>query len=311
MKRTLVIDRKNTELDIENQRLVIRIKDQRTQSIPLHLLDNIVIASPIQLQSQLLNRLISHNLAISFLPSHHQHQIVNITPQQHGNHARKMRQYQMASQPSQALNLAKTILRTKLFGQLRNTQRWQRNYPHARSALASAHKAIIATIAKAKYAKNIPTLMGYEGQAARAYFSGVSAMLAPSYGFSGRNKRPPKDPINTALSYSYSLAQHAIEALISANGLEPAFGFLHQISYGRDSLACDLLELIRPAIDAWIIQLFAQQVLTPAHFYHKGGACYLSKTGREHFYQHWAAKRRALMRHTQALLTRSIHFYEK
>lgn len=308
MKKMLVLDRKNTELDIENQRLIVRIQEQRPQTIPLDMVDNIIVASPIALQSQLLNRLMSHNLVITFMPSHPSHRVASLIPNQHGNHQRKVLQYQACNNPTRALAIAKAILRTKLFGQLRNTQRWQRSYPQARLALTSAHKNIVANIAKSKHAKNIDTLMGYEGQAAHAYFAAIAAMVAPSYGFTGRKKRPPTDPINAILSYSYTLAQNDIEAALFACGLEPALGFLHQISYGRNSLACDVLELIRPAIDAWVLNLFAKQFLTTDHFFTQDQACLLNKTGREHFYQHWAAKRRILLRHVLRLLNKSISY---
>lgn len=61
-------------------------------------------------------------------------------------------------------------------------------------------------------------------------------------------------------------------------------GFLHRPAHGRESLACDLIEPLRPRADAWVWSLFRERALRGEHFSNDKGACLLGKTGREAFY---------------------------
>ncbi|MFY9180146.1 MAG: CRISPR-associated endonuclease Cas1 [Venatoribacter sp.] len=310
MSELLVIDRKHTELDIENGRLIVRIQNQKPATVPLALINQIVIATPLQLSSQLLNRLSLHNICIVFIANHPSHQTCWIIPQNHGNHARKLKQYQLVNDTAQSLKLAKTILSAKLRGHYRNLSRWQRNYPAARKPLNDARQRLELSFIKIASATSVESLLGIEGAAARDYFQAISSMVSQSYNFTGRNRRPPKDPINSLLSLCYSMAQHEAESSLAAFGLDSGLGFLHKISYGRESLACDLLETVRGNLDAWALNLLAKQTLTTEHFKYKDGACFLTKAGREKFFIAWRHKRRFITRYFYKIIQQHIKEYE-
>ena len=69
----------------------------------------------------------------------------------------------------------------------------------------------------AEAAASMPTLLGVEGNAARAYFGAFNGMLKPRrtpddalranwrFDFDGRNRRPPRDPVNAMLSFAYAM----------------------------------------------------------------------------------------------------------
>lgn len=302
----LVIDRKNTQMEASAGRLTLRIPDQRPVSLPLAPLERILVATPVQMSSQLLNHLSTHQVAIIFLPGNHRHTACWITPHSHGDHQRRLQQYQLASQPEQQLRLARLIVRHKLIGQKRNIQTWQQQFPASKSALQRSKDTLSLSLGKLNQASSQDSLMGLEGTAAHAYFQGISQMLAPSYGFTGRNRRPPKDPINALLSLSYTLGQHEAEAALTAHGLDVGIGFLHSTSYGRPSLGCDLLELARPAIDQWVLQLFISRTLTPEHFQYQGEACRLGKAGRQHYFIAWARFRHSIKKRFHRLVRKAI-----
>ena len=72
-----------------------------------------------------------------------------------------------------------------------------------------------------------------------------------------------------------------------AAGLDPLLGFYHRPAFGRESLACDLIEPLRPAVDDWIWRQFNTAQLRPEHFGTDKGACLIGKAGRGHFYAGW------------------------
>jgi CRISPR-associated protein Cas1 len=92
-------------------------------------------------------------------------------------------------------------------------------------------------------------------------------MVPPEIGFDGRNRRPPRDPLNALLSFGYVLAGNEIQALLDGMGFDPYLGFYHQIDYGRPSLALDLLEEFRaPLVDRLCTRLLNLRVFQKEDF---------------------------------------------
>lgn len=98
-------------------------------------------------------------------------------------------------------------------------------------------------------------LLGIEGTAARLYFEHFTGMLRPdaraTFAAAGpleRTRRPPQDPLNCLLSYSYSLLSKDLTATCYSVGLDPYIGLYHRPRFGRPALALDLMEEFRPLI---------------------------------------------------------------
>lgn len=88
--------------------------------------------------------------------------------------------------------------------------------------------------------------------------------------FNGRNRRPPLDPVNALLSFVYTLLTNEVTSAINACGLDPYMGALHEISYGRPSLACDLVEEYRTFLgDRLVLGLINRKVMTPDDFIYR------------------------------------------
>lgn len=101
-------------------------------------------------------------------------------------------------------------------------------------------------------------------------------MLPPALGFTGRNRRPPRDPANACLSLGYTLLHAEAVTAAQAAGLDPLLGFYHRPAFGRESLASDLIEPLRAEVDAWVAALFRDRALREDHFTRPespGGAC--------------------------------------
>ena len=144
---------------------------------------------------------------------------------------------------------------------------------------------------------SLERLRGLEGGAASAYFSAYTSLFPGSLGFSKRKRRPPTDPVNALLSLTYTLLHWEAVREIELTGLDPIIGFYHDFEYGRESLACDLIEPLRPHADRWIWELFRNRVFTARDFTQgkERPGCYLKKGGRKRFYplyEEWAKEAR-------------------
>jgi CRISPR-associated protein Cas1 len=105
----------------------------------------------------------------------------------------------------------------------------------------------------AESATCVESLLGIEGYAARIYFQAFSSMLkstgpGASFSFEGRNRRPPRDPVNALLSLAYSLLAKEFVVVLAGIGFDPYLGFLHQPKPGKPCLALDLMEEFRPLV---------------------------------------------------------------
>jgi CRISPR-associated protein Cas1 len=133
-------------------------------------------------------------------------------------------------------------------------------------------------------ASTVQRLRGIEGAAAASYFSAFAPLFPADLAFAGRNRRPPKDPVNAALSLGYTLLHFEAVNACHAAGLDPYVGFYHEPAYHRESLAADLIEPLRASVDAWVWRLFAERDLRGESFVQEEGGCLLKKHGREVFY---------------------------
>lgn len=145
--------------------------------------------------------------------------------------------------------------------------------------------------------KNLASLRGIEGSSASIFFGAYRHFFDECWQFNERNRRPPKDPVNVLLSLGYTLLQGICERAIFLVGFDPYLGVLHDISYGRQSLACDFTELQRDRIELFVWQLLASGQMTPSDFSIKPNTskpCELLKAGRSRFYQAFTAIRPSL-----------------
>jgi len=178
--------------------------------------------------------------------------------------------------------------------------------PDARKTLAETLSALEAALAALEGTDAPPDparLRGLEGAAARTYFQGLSALFPPALGFVGRNRRPPRDPVNACLSLAYTLLHFEAVRAAHMAGLDPLLGFYHRPAVGRESLASDLIEPLRPHADAWVWEMFRSRSLRAEHFGKEGKACLLGKAGRKIFYQAFEKFARAPRR----MLRRQCH----
>jgi CRISPR-associated protein Cas1 len=140
------------------------------------------------------------------------------------------------------------IARQVVAGKIRNSRTMlMRNSRHRDQGVVDSLKELVT---KASEADRPASLLGVEGVAARLYFSQFSTMLREDLGFdfNGRNRRPPLDPVNCLLSFSYSLLVKDLTAVVYGVGLDPYLGFYHKPRFGRPAVALDLAEEFRPLI---------------------------------------------------------------
>lgn len=294
---TLYIDEKHLQLTSHRDVLEIRKPQQEeVQRIPLHLLSTLIISSNITLTSLLIRKLTANNVRLVVIDPKQKGTNAITQWSHHGNHQRRRQQILTFYQADLCLPLVTECLASKTTQQIKTIHSLEtEKSTHQTHKILTPLKNLQKQLTDHDQHSTITTIdttLGLEGGGSKLYFQWMQSWLPTHLGFRGRQKRPPKDPVNACLSLGYTLLYHQAACVSSTLGLDPAFGFFHQPAYNRLSLACDLMEPLRPHLDQWILQLFNQRHLQLNHFHtQQNEACLLGKSGRQLFYQNYESYR--------------------
>jgi CRISP-associated protein Cas1 len=201
----------------------------------------------------------------------------------HKNIDLRLRQYRAADDRDQSLALARGFVSAKI----RNCRTLLRR--NAEGLERPVLDRLRKSARDAENAETVESLLGVEGFAAKVYFGSLPLMIKQNdiggtFSFEGRNRRPPRDPVNAMLSLAYALLVKDLTVTLTAAGFDPYLGFFHRPRYGRPSLALDLMEELRPIIcDSTVIGAINNGVVTRSDFTESGAGVALKSPARKAF----------------------------
>lgn len=287
---TLYLDRAQLELRVDGDALAMYEGGERRGTVPTKLLERVVIQGrQTRLETGVLARLGEAGATTLIMSPRKHRRLALVLGPCHNDAGIRIAQVERFLDTPFCEAWGRDLISAKLQRQQRLLKQAMVQRPDASHALKHAVEALSRAL-EGIGASNTPglnTLRGMEGAAARAYFQAFTHLFAPALRFGGRNRRPPRDPVNACLSLAYTLLHFDAVRAAHMAGLDPLIGFYHRPSFGRESLASDLIEPLRPVTDGWVWSLFRSEILRPDHFSQDGDACLLGKAGRQQFYEHW------------------------
>ena len=217
----------------------------------------------------------------------------------HKNVTLRLAQYAAALDPARSLALARGFVNAKIRNSRTLLMRNHANLP------AETSKVMAELAGAAWQADSTEKLLGIEAQAAKHYFEAFPGKIkarsednAWLFDFNGRNRRPPRDPVNALLSFAYALLAKELSVLAQLVGFDPYLGFYHRPRYGRPSLALDVMEEFRPLIaDSVVITLINNGMLSANDFIKRGPAAALTPAGRKTFLGAYESRLDVLITH--------------
>jgi CRISPR-associated protein Cas1 len=215
-------------------------------------------------------------------------------------------QYRVADDGPAARELARGFVDGKIANMRVALLRAGRRGPGAVSADIAETLAVTRLVLPD--AMSVDEIMGHEGSATREYFRAWRQLIGADWGFTARERRPPPDPVNAMLSFGYTLLAHEAVAALSAAGLDPSVGFLHQARWGRPSLALDLMEEYRPlVVDAVVLRCLTTGIVRAEEFETvPGRGCRMNPRARQAFLA--ACERRMLTLFTHEPAARRVSY---
>jgi len=262
--QTLYVLETGSYLKKEGETLVIVNGKQRVETIPAAGLKQLTLAGRASISGAVLDFLINHGIDTVFMTMDGRFR-ARLLLDDSSHTALRQQQYVRLNDPAYKQGLASVIVREKLENQSRLLLRRASQYE--RPELRTVGAQIKALRQKSMDSANLDTLRGIEGYGSRLYFSAFGLLLRnEEFHFHGRNRRPPRDPINALLSFVYTLFTNEVLNGIKSAGLDPYCGALHEISAGRPSLACDLVEEWRPIAERLVLGLVNRKAIRPEDF---------------------------------------------
>jgi CRISP-associated protein Cas1 len=256
-KLPLYVQEQGARIGLDGDCLIVRGRPNRSQegarsaagSVTARLpnTSHVVLYGNVQVSAQAMRALLERCIPVSFL-SYGGWYYGRASGVESKNVELRLAQHRAASDPAFCLRLARGFVASKA----RNSRTLLRRNHAAPPLVVLSELEQLAK--RAERAEALDTLLGLEGTAARSYFGEFTGMLkgdaalAGTFDLDGRNRRPPKDPVNALLSFVYSLLTKDFVLALSAVGLDPLLGFYHQPRFGRPALALDLMEEFRPLV---------------------------------------------------------------
>jgi CRISP-associated protein Cas1 len=281
---TIVLDRRKIIARMEAKSIRVEHPNLKLKRIPLQLIDQMIVIGNPMVSCDVWRALAKNNIPAVLLSSRGKFCAAHIGLSPSGKIENRIAQYKsiLNNDKSQS-DISRWLLVQKLKGQLNLLKKFEPK----KKILQRYYNQIEKNCVQLKYVTCRDRLMGYEGAAAAAYFKGLSKILPALWNFKGRNKRPPRDPVNAILSFSYTIAMGPINKIIVEKHLDASLGFLHApISY-RNNLILDILEPLRPEIDEFAIQLMNTKMNQNCFTTNKQDGCRLNKKGRSLFFPAW------------------------
>jgi CRISPR-associated protein Cas1 len=296
--RTLYLLQHGQVLGKESERLVIRANGRVKAEIPAIKVDQIMVFGNAQITTQAMRFCLRERIPIYLLSAGGRYYGV-VDSFDTDPVLLQQAQFRKADDAAFCLKLARELVRGKIANSRTLLLRTARK--HDVPAPERAALELKRVLAQLSGADSLDALRGFEGNAARVYFGAMQHALTPDWGFTGRNRQPPRDPVNAMLSYGYTLLFYNVYSFIRARGLNPHVGYLHPLRAGHPALASDMVEEFRAmVVDGVVWNLTLNRRLGPDDFIwppEGGHGCLLREPARARFIREMEKKFNAPITH--------------
>ena len=300
---TLFITSEDIYLSLDSENVVANREKQVLARYPLHTLSGILSFAYPGASPALMGACARRGISLAFCTPRGKF-LARVCGETSGNVLLRRRQYRVADDPAESCSIARCMIFGKLYNARWSVERTLRDHglrvdAERLSAVSESLKNLLPAVSNAT---DPDSLRGLEGTGSAAYFGVLDEMILQSkdtFFFHERSRRPPLDPFNALLSFTYSLLAHDCAAALESVGLDSYVGFLHRDRPGRSSLALDLMEEMRPSVaDRFVLTLVNNRILKPADFIEReNGSVSLTDDARRTLLKHWQQRKSETLTH--------------
>lgn len=190
------------------------------------------------------------------------------------------------------LQVAKSMEIAGIHNMRANIRYYEKKKSDAR--LEEVEKFLSEAIVCVNQAKTHEELMLTEARARQKYYLALNSMLGQEeFLFVQRTKRPPKDFVNSLISFGNTLLYNQFLQMIWKTSLEPQIGIVHATNRRSYSLNLDFADIYKPIIvDRVMLSLVnLKQINVQSDFVkNDDGGVYLNKRGKKIYIEEFEKK---------------------
>ncbi len=302
LKNTLYITTPGAYLAREGDSLLVQIPEKPPVRFPAHNLEGVVYFGYPGASPSALELCAKMGICVTFLTPQGRF-LVRVEGEQTGNVLLRRQQYRISDDSHDAARISSRFVAAKIINSRMLLMRGMRDHQECcTESMTVASKRLKVLAVKSSEAKNLDSIRGIEGEAARHYFGCISNLLLENkeeFFMAVRSRRPPLDRINCLLSFFYTLLVHECRSACETVGLDPAVGFLHRDRPGRPSLALDLMEELRPVFaERLSITLVNRRQVGPEDFeLLPNGAVFIKTDIKKKLIDAWQKRKTEIINH--------------
>ncbi|NCJ08006.1 CRISPR-associated endonuclease Cas1 [Synechococcales cyanobacterium C] len=288
---TLYLTEQGSYLRVKHQQFRVYYQKELRCSVPINRVSHIVIFGCCQLSHGTISLALSRHVPILYL-SHNGKYFGRLETAGQAQVKYLIQQVHKSQDQDFVLSQARSMVAAKLHNARMLLKRLSRR---RKTELAKEVMDELKIINQEKIisANSIEVLLGHEGHASQRYFRAFSSLLKDDFQFDSRNRRPPKDPVNSLLSLGYTLLSQNIHSMVEVAGLHTHFGNLHKPRSNHPALVSDLVEEFRAlVVDSLVAYLVNSGIVKPEDFTppDERGGVYLHPATLKVFLHHWSKK---------------------
>lgn len=294
MKKTIYVF-SDGEFHRKGNTLYFETKEGNKKYLPVENINEIMVMGEVNLNKRFLEFITQTEITLHFF-NHYGYYIGSFYPREHYNSGYMiLKQAEFYNDERKRTHLAKKFFN----GAVENIEKVLNYYSNRGKKVGNFIKKIIELKTKVDNCNSIEEIMAIEGNIREYYYSSFDIILEDEdFVFERRSRRPPRNRLNTLISFGNSLLYVAVLSEIYKTHLDPRIGFLHTTNFRRFTLNLDVAEIFKPIIvDRIIFTLVNKKMIQQKHFEEKLGGLVLEKKGRQIFVEEFDNRLKTTIKH--------------
>lgn len=248
---------------------------------PIVAVKDVYIFGDVDINRRLIGIMNKYGITIHFF-NYYQQYIGSYFPMEsHATGVYLVKAVQKYSDPDTRLDIARTLVA----GAMNNIINVLRYYFKKGKDVRGTGLYIKSIIGKTEAADSVSEIMAFEGQGRIAYYRSFNHIIdVEGFEFEKRTRRPPKDRMNTLISFGNTLLYLKILNLIHRTKVDPRISFLHEPNLREFSLHLDIAEIFKPLlVDRLIFSCLNKKIIKKGDFEEKNGSVRFKEKPRLEF----------------------------
>lgn len=295
MKKTLYIF-SNGELVRKANTLYFESEEAK-KYIPVEDTGEIMIFGEVTVNKKLLDFLSQKEIVLHFF-NYYGYYMGSFYPREHLNSGyMTLKQAEHYLDDEKRLTIAKGIV----YGAARNIRQVLKYYQSRDKNVTEVLQSVERLLEVINDCPDTTTLMAIEGNIRDHYYKAFDNITGnPDFIFQVRSRRPPKNYLNTLISFGNSLLYTICLSEIYKTHLDPRIGYLHATNFRCFTLNLDLAEIFKPIIiDRIIFTLIGKKMITKQDFDRDTEGIMLKEKARKCFIEELDNKLKTTINHRE------------